>query len=70
MRESTGPYWVKSSLSYANGQCVEVAHLPGGAVGMRDSKDADGPILQFTSVEWNAFLNGAKLGEFDNFGGV
>lgn len=61
-------YWVKSSLSYANGQCVEVADLPSGAVGVRDSKDAAGPILQFTAVEWKAFLGGAKGGEFDKFG--
>lgn len=56
----SGPYWIKSSLSYANGQCVEVADLPSGAIGMRDSKDVDGPILQFASVEWRAFLAGVQ----------
>jgi hypothetical protein len=25
--------WVKSSLSFANGNCVEVTELPGGSVG-------------------------------------
>ena len=28
--------WVKSSLSFANGNCVEVASLPGGEIGVRD----------------------------------
>lgn len=63
-----GPYWTKSSLSYANGQCLEVADLPSGTVGVRDSKDAGGPILQFTPIEWKAFIGRAKNGEFDNFG--
>jgi len=30
--------WFKSSASSAAG-CVEVAHLPGGGVAVRDSKD-------------------------------
>jgi hypothetical protein len=31
-------HWFKSSASAA-GNCVEVAHLPGGGVAVRDSKD-------------------------------
>jgi hypothetical protein len=58
--------WVKSSLSYANGDCVEVANLPDGCIGVRDSKDAEGPILRFTSSEWRAFISGVRNGEFDN----
>jgi hypothetical protein len=56
--------WTKSSLSHANGNCVEVADLPGGQVGMRDSKDVNGPVLLFTPEEWHAFLHGARNGEF------
>lgn len=26
-----------------------------------------GPVLRFTPAEWDAFLGGAKLGEFDRF---
>lgn len=59
------PSWIKSSLSFANGDCVEVAGLPDGRIGVRDSKDASGPILRFTSAEWRAFLGGARNGEFD-----
>ena len=34
-------------------------------VHMRDSKDPQGPVLTFTKAEWNAFVLGAKDGEFD-----
>jgi len=67
-RPSSGSYWTKSSLSYANGNCVEVASLPGGEIGVRNSRDSGGPVLRFTSDEWHAFLGGVRNGEFDGFG--
>ena len=63
-----GPSWIKSSLSFSNGDRVEVASLPGGGVGVRDSKDPSGPVLRFTPGEWQAFLSGLRNGEFDRFG--
>ena len=63
-----GAYWVKSSLSLANGNCVEVASLPDGGIGVRNSRDVTGPVLQFTPGEWHAFLGGVRNGEFDGFG--
>jgi hypothetical protein len=58
--------WQKSSWSGYNGNCVEVSHLEDGRVGIRDTKDLGrGPILFFTRPEWDAFLSGAKHGEFD-----
>jgi Domain of unknown function (DUF397) len=60
--------WTKSSLSFSNGNCVEVANLSGGGIGVRDSKDSEGPVLRFTSGEWHAFLGGVRNGEFDSFG--
>jgi hypothetical protein len=60
--------WTKSSLSFSNGNCLEVTELPGGSVGVRNSRDPDGPVLRFTQGEWDAFLGGARLGEFDRFG--
>jgi hypothetical protein len=63
-----GLNWVKSSLSLANGNCVEVADLPGGTVGVRNSRDPAGPVLRFTPQEWTAFIGGARNGEFDRFG--
>jgi hypothetical protein len=63
-----GLSWIKSSLSFSNGNCVEVASLPDGGVGVRDSKDPSGPVLRFTPGEWHAFIGGARNGEFDRFG--
>ena len=65
-----GLRWVKSSLSYSNGACVEVADLPDGTVGVRHSKSPSGLVLRFTPAEWHAFLAGAQAGEFDRFGAV
>ena len=60
--------WVKSSLSFSNGNCLEVAELPGGSVGVRNSREPAGPVLSFTREEWDAFLGGARRGDFDRFG--
>jgi hypothetical protein len=59
---------VKSSLSFANGNCVEVAGLRDGGVAVRNSRDPDGLVLRFTPGEWHAFLGGVRNGEFDGFG--
>jgi len=67
-RPDSGPSWVKSSLSFSNGNCVEVAGLPGRTIGLRNSRDPEGPVLRFTPDEWHAFLGGARNGEFDGFG--
>jgi hypothetical protein len=60
--------WVKTSFSYASANCVEIAVLSDAIIGVRDSKDASGPVLQFSGAEWQAFLGGVKNGEFDRFG--
>jgi len=67
-RPSSGLTWIKSSLSFSNGNCVEVADLPAGGIGVRNSRDAGGPVLRFTPDEWHAFLGGVRNGEFDSFG--
>ena len=61
----TGP-WRKSSYSGANGNCVEAAPTSDGGTAIRDSKDPGGPTLHFTKAEMDAFLKGAKDGEFDS----
>lgn len=44
---------------------VEIAFVE-GYIAMRNSADApDGPVLIFTPAEWEAFVLGAKDGEFD-----
>ncbi len=62
----TGAEWRKSRYSGSNGgNCVEVARNLPGIVAVRDSKDPDGPRLVFTLDEWEAFISGARDGEFD-----
>jgi hypothetical protein len=61
-----GAVWTKSSHSGpTGGNCVELAHLYGGQVAIRNSRHRSGPALLFTAAEWDAFLAGAKNGEFD-----
>jgi hypothetical protein len=62
--EASNISWFKSSASSVTG-CVEVAHLPGGLVGLRDSKDRDRQPHVFNRHEWAAFITGVKNGEFD-----
>ena len=49
--------WRKSSFSGSNGDCIEVASLAGGHVGVRDSKKTSGPCLLFSPDVWTAFVN-------------
>lgn len=65
---SQEPKWVKSSLSFANGNCVEVADLGAGNVGVRNSRHPEGAILEFTPAEWQAFVGGVLIGDFARFG--
>jgi hypothetical protein len=50
--------FVKSSYSGGNAgqECVEVARNIPRTVAVRDSKDADGPILRLAPSAWSAFL--------------
>ncbi|MGI9099764.1 MAG: DUF397 domain-containing protein [Solirubrobacteraceae bacterium] len=57
--------WRRSSFSQDGGQCVETAFLPDGGVALRHSRDPEGSVLIYTRREWDAFLKGAKDGEFD-----
>jgi hypothetical protein len=63
--DADGEFWVKSSLSHANGNCVEVAGLSGDLIKIRDSKRPEGPVLRFTAVEWDAFVGDIRNGKFD-----
>ncbi|MGW5386007.1 DUF397 domain-containing protein [Nocardia sp. NPDC003963] len=52
----------KSSHGGPDRECVEVAHLGGGSVGVRDSKNRSRSVLAFGSEVWDAFLNAAQRG--------
>lgn len=57
----TGARWRKSSRSSANGgDCVEVADNLGDVVGVRDSKDPQGPVLVFDRAVWASFVASLK----------
>jgi predicted secreted Zn-dependent protease len=59
--------WRKSTRSAAAGHCVEVANVT-AAVLVRDSKDANSPVLTFATSEWSGFIAGIRAGEFDRPG--
>lgn len=56
---------MKSTLSMHNGSCVEVAGLGDDVILVRDSKNPRGGFLRFTPAEWDAFVGGVHLGEFE-----
>jgi hypothetical protein len=51
--------WRKSSYSGNSGNCIEVADL-GHAIGVRDSKDPNGPVLMFGTGSWRVFVMSAE----------
>lgn len=58
--------WRKSTLSSGGDNCVEISVAGDGSVGVRDSKQGEvSPVLEFTRSEWQAFLGGVVLGEFN-----
>ncbi|MGH3738026.1 MAG: DUF397 domain-containing protein [Micromonosporaceae bacterium] len=63
---STTP-WIKARKSGGNGgSCVELRR-DADTIELRDSKRGGaGPILRFTRAELDAFLDGARNGEFDH----
>lgn len=60
-----GAVWRKATASDANSGCVEVAFLPDGRVGVRDSKNRSMPALALSARSWASFLAEAKAGQFD-----
>jgi hypothetical protein len=46
--------WRTSTRSMDSANCVEAGNGP-SAVGVRDSKDPDGPVLEIAPREWQAF---------------
>jgi len=63
LRDAT---WRKSRHSNSQGTCVELAGLPGGEIAVRNSRHPDSPALIYSPEEMDAFIRGAKDGEFDD----
>ena len=57
--------WKKSTRSNGSGDCVEMARLLDGMVGVRDSKNPAGAVLAVSGTAWSTFLMALKAGEFD-----
>jgi hypothetical protein len=58
--------WRKSSFSSVS-ECVEVAEMDDGQIGVRNSKQPDAGMVVFTRGDIDAFVKGVKAGEFDDF---
>lgn len=64
----TGAPWKKSTRSGGgNGDCVETTPLKVSSdvlgMGVRDSKDPDGPVLRFSADAWSAFMASVERGD-------
>ena len=65
MADSEAPSLVwRKSMASDSGNCVEVA-FGSESVLIRHSRNPSGPTLSFSPSEWEAFLTGARGGEFD-----
>lgn len=62
------PRWFTSSYSSNGGDCVEVAAnlaATRGIVPVRDSKVAEGPVVEVPVTAFSAFVAGVRGGTFD-----
>jgi Domain of unknown function (DUF397) len=57
--------WYKSSFSTANSQCCTCARLRDSGMALMDSKNPDGAVLSFSRGQWQAFISGVALEEFN-----
>jgi predicted secreted Zn-dependent protease len=55
----------RTALNCDGGSCVEVA-ADQNVIWIRNSRQPDGPLLQYTPEEWHEFASGIKKGDFDD----
>jgi hypothetical protein len=69
MSESLPPvaWHISTKSDNYGGSCVEAGPLLDGSgrIAVRHSKAPDAAVIVYTRAEWDAFLAGAKDGEFD-----
>jgi hypothetical protein len=65
-RDLPGATWRRSRFSSPNGNCVEIAALPGGSAAVRDSKDPQGPALVYPAAAVRGFVAAVRAGDFRN----
>jgi hypothetical protein len=64
--DTTDALWMRSSLANPDSEAiVEVAEFDDGFRAVRDGKSPEKGTLFFTPAEWEAFVLGARDGEFD-----
>ena len=63
-QSSQEPNW-RVARACNGGACIQVASQGQGVV-IGDSKVPDGPVLTYSSLEWNQFVAGVKNGDFDD----
>jgi hypothetical protein len=56
----------RAAVKSGGTNCIQVGRRD-GMILIADSKRPGGPVLSYTLQEWDAFLDGAKNGEFDDF---
>lgn len=61
----SGAVWIKSSHSGGQTDCVEVAWLGDGGIGVRDSKNPAGGTLVLLPAQWDSFIGVVASGAFD-----
>ncbi|MER6177299.1 DUF397 domain-containing protein [Streptosporangium sp. NPDC001681] len=59
-----GRPWL-ADAARASSDCLEVAPLSGGRVGLRDTEAPERAPFVVSASVWDAFVDGAKKGEFD-----
>lgn len=67
---AVGAAWIKSGRSNPNGECVEMARLPGGRVAVRNSRYPDGPALIFPRQAVAALVDAIRGGDLDDLAGL
>jgi hypothetical protein len=65
LKDSTKIQWRTALSCVLNGACIQVAPA-GEYILIGDSKNVSGPVVSYTRAEWNAFVDGIRLGDFDD----